>query len=235
LVLLSIIYCRPLFLLAGKDGDWGCQFFCVSGSFRLECELSWAGSGGWAGRGGLAETTCRLQTSRLLSSTALLCSTINVSTGKVMLQIIASFHVPTCSCLSVGTVSAGPVPGFSKCERCGSAKTLLSCCQVAEENAIVSSGSCVSTILILYFMYGIRHCHRMILGELHDVAQVRRGDRVVTSDTSMMFPGSFLPSQDTQTMSSEMCRSCFCFFKSFSSNLFLPQMTRALRPLFRAP
>jgi hypothetical protein len=112
---------------------------------------------------------------------------------------------------------------------------LLSCCQVAEENVIVSSKSCASTVWILYFMCGISHCHHMIQVELHGVAQVRRGGRVVTSDTSMMFPGSFRPLQDTQTMSSEMCRFCFCFIKSFSLNLFLPQMPRALRPLFRAP
>jgi hypothetical protein len=58
----------------------------------------------------------------------------------------------------------------------------------------------------------------MIQGELHDVTQVRRGGRVLTSDSSMKFPGSFLPLQDTQTMSSEVCRSCFCFFNSFSNS-----------------
>jgi hypothetical protein len=190
----------------------------------------------WAGRGGLAEMTCQLRLHPPNFSPPPLCSTINVSTGKVMLQIIVSFHVPTCCCFSV---SVQLVPGLSlgsaKCERCGRAKTLLSCYQVAEENAIISRKSCASTVLILYFMYGIRHCHRMIQVELHGVAQVRRGGRVATSDTSMMFPGSFRPLQDTQTMSSEMCRFCFCFIKSFSSNLFVPQMSRALRPLFRAP
>ena len=74
-------------------------------------------------------------------------------------------------------------------------------------------------------MYGISHCHRMIQVELHGVAQVRRGGRVVTSDTSMVFPGSFRPCKIHKT-----CHLRCADFVSASSNPF-PRTSSSLKCL----
>jgi hypothetical protein len=134
-----------LFFNSQEGGGLGVDFFCVSRSFRLECEL------GWPGRASRDDLSTEAASSQLLSSALFYHQRFN-SKGH------ATNHSKfPCSYMSLllglGTVSDGPVPGLSKCERCGRVKRLLSCCQAAEENAITSSGSFVSTVLVLYSLH----------------------------------------------------------------------------------